>query len=446
VTPSPVPLTLDDQGFPRAGGRPLALPPKERSALALLMRRQPGVVDKDDFATGVWHRSDMSDESLARCISRLRRALAPLGHAIESVYGTGYRLVPDAGRTDPAPHPASSAAAVDPRGAIDAASPASVSPASMQTFQHARQLIQQRTPVAIARAMALLRELSAREPGWTAAHVALAESLAAAVGWGQLSTQAAVDEGLAVLAEAEARDPATPGLHGTRGALLDAAWRFDEAEAAFARALAHAPSDADTLALHGRHLLLVDRPREAADQLRSALALAPHDALVSSTLARALAQSGRGDEAVAQAERTVADHPGLLFPLAFALAMRAQVAPHPDLEAPAWRLAQGADTPPFVWTVLSFVLARIGRRDDALDIIEASLLCSRTSTGEACLYAAPLAALGETARAAALLQRAHDEGCGMLAMVLRDPANAVLVAPGGAARSLVASVFGEDGS
>jgi hypothetical protein len=122
--------------------------------------------------------------------------------------------------------------------------------------------------------------------------------------------------------------------------------------------------------------------------------------------------------------------------------MRAQVAPHPDLEAPAWRLAQGADTPPFVWTVLAFVLARIGRRDDALDIIDAALLCSRTTTGEACLYAAPLAALGETARAAALLQRAHDEGCGMLAMVLRDPANAALVAPDGAARPLMARVFG----
>jgi hypothetical protein len=126
--------------------------------------------------------------------------------------------------------------------------------------------------------------------------------------------------------------------------------------------------------------------------------------------------------------------------------MRAQVAPHPDLEAPAWRLAQGADTPPFVWTVLSFVLARLGRRAEALDIIDASLLCSRTSTGEACLYAAPLAALGETARAAALLQRAYDEGCGMLAMVLRDPANAALFGPGGTARALVASVFGHLGA
>jgi tetratricopeptide (TPR) repeat protein len=402
----------------------LALAPKERSALALLVRRAPGVVGKDEFAAAVWQNGDMSDESLARCMSRLRRALVPAGHGIEAVYGTGYRLVHVDAPLDATPR------------ADD------VSPTAWQTYAHARQLTQQRTPVAIARAIALLRELATQAPLWTAVSVALADSLAAAIGWGQLPTKAAVDEGLAVLDAAERNDPATPGLDAVRGALLDAAWRFDEAGRVFQRGLERSAPDAETLALHGRHLLLVDRPLAAADRLRAALALAPHDALVSSLLARALAQAGRGAAAISQAEQTVADHPGLLFPVAFALAMRAQVAPHADLEAPAWRLAQGTDTPPFVWTVLAFVLARLGRRDAALDIIDATLLCSRTTTGEACLHAAPLAALEEFERAAHLLQRAHDEGCGMLAMVLRDPANATLVGPGGAARHLLARVFG----
>eukprot|EP01036_Dinobryon_divergens_P002474 gene2474-3249_t len=160
------------------------------------------------------------------------------------------------------------------------------------------------------------------------------------------------------------------------------------------------------------------------------------------TLSRALVQAGRGPEGLAQAQAAVADHPGHLLLVAFELAIHAMVAPVPELEKQAWRLSEGADTPTFVWTVLSFVLARLGRREDALDIIDAALICSRTTTGEATLYAAPLAALGEEDRAAALLQRAFDERCGMLAMVLRDPAHAGWLGHHPVGVALVRSVLG----
>jgi hypothetical protein len=124
---------------------------------------------------------------------------------------------------------------------------------------------------------------------------------------------------------------------------------------------------------------------------------------------------------LAEADAALAENPGQLLMVAFALAMRAMVAPTPDIEAPAWRLSEGPDTPPFVWTVLSFVLARLHRRQSALDIIDASLLCSRTTPGEATLYAAPLAALGEFDRAAGLLQRAARPG----------PRRLAAAAPGG---------------
>jgi len=418
----PAILSLDPQGFPAADGQPLALPPKERSALALLLQRRPAVVRKEDFAEYAWPGGLLSDEGLARCISRLRRALGPLGLAIESVYGLGYRLVP---RDEP---PGPGAQVPDP--------------VAVQTTWHARQLAQQRTPAALARAMVLLRELIAGQPLHTPAHVALADCLAAAVGWGQLPTDVAVAEGLNALATAERQDPHTPGLHAMRGALLDAAWRFGEAGAAFDAALRLSPRDPDTLAQHGRHLLLVGDAEGAVRQLRQALALSPHALPLGTTLARALVQAGRGEEAVAQADRVVAEHPGSLLATAFGLAMRAQVAPTPALAAPAWRLIEGADVPPFAWTVLCFVLSRVGAAEAALDIADAALLCSATSAGEATLYAAPLAALGAYDRAAALLRRGCDEGCGMLAMVLRDPANAALVGEQGAARDLVRRVFG----
>lgn len=423
-----VPLALDEAGFPVAGGRPLDLAPKERAVLALLMQRRPAVVHKNDFAAAAWPGRTMSDESLARSISRLRRALVPHGLVIESVYGTGYRL-----------EAAELPAATQPRLAVAA----HASQATVDAYLHARQLAQQRTPAAVGRAIGLLRELVAGEPAYTPASVALAEALGAAVGWGQLPTAATIEEGLAILAAAERIDASTPGLASARGTLLDMAWRFEDAARAHAQALLQRPDDPDTLLTHSRHLLYTGQAARAVDQLRAALRLSPHAPLLRMTLSRALVQAGRGPEGLAEADAALAENPGQLLLVAFALAMRAMVAPTPDIEAPAWRLSEGLDTPPFVWTVLSFVLARLQRREPALDIIDASLLCSRTTTGEATLYAAPLAALGEFDRAAALLQRAYDDRSGMLAMVLRDPAHAGWLPQHPMGRSLLRGVFGE---
>lgn len=428
----PEPLTLDTAGFPSAGGRPLPLPPKERAVLALLLQRRPGLVSKDEFAVAVWPGGTMSDESLARCISKLRRTLSAWRLTIESVYGSGYRLEGEgaaAAGTATTTHARLATAAHASTGTVDA-------------YLQARQLAQQRTPAALARAVDLLRELIDREPAYTPARVALAESLAVAVGWGQVPTAPSVEEGLRVLDEARLIDAATPGLAGARGTLLDMAWRFDEARASHEEALQAGGSDSETLLVHARHLLMTGQPERAVEQLRLARQTSPHAPLLRMVLSRALIQAGRGPEALAEAQAAVSENPGQLLLVAFELAIHSMAAPTPEIEAQAWRLAEGADTPPFVWTVLSFVLARLGRREAALDIVEAALICSRTTTGEATLYAAPLAALGETDRAAELLLRAYEERCGMLAMVLRDPAHAGWLEGHPTGRALLRDVFG----
>lgn len=427
---SPDALALDAAGYPLLHGQPLKVPPKERAVLALLLQRRPAVVPKDAFAHAAWGDGAMSDESLARCISRLRRVLADPGWQIESVYGTGYRLNP------PAPRPV--AASVHPR----LGPAAQAAPGTVDAYLHARQLAQQRTPEALGRAIGLLRSLWMTEPGYTPAAVALADALAAAVGWGQRDTDGAVAEGLAVLAEAERTDPLTPGLAAARGSLLDMAWRFEEAGQAHAQALVVGANDPDTLLVHARHLLYTDQAAAAVQQMRHACSLAPHAPLLRMTLTRALVQAGLGDEAVAVAEAARDDHPGQLLLTAFALAIRAMVQPRPELAAAARRLAEGQDPPPFVWTVLSFVLARAGLREETLDVVDAALACQRTSTGEATLYAAPLAAIGEIDRAATLLQAACDERCGMLAMVLRDPAHAGWLPRTPAGQRLLRRVYG----
>lgn len=385
--------------------------------LALLLKRQPHVVSKSEFADAAWGRRLMSDESLARCISRLRRTLRPFGLLIESVYGTGYRL---SGNEPPSPRAS-----------------------TLEVYQHAQNLAQLRTPAGLGRAIALLRTLIGQAPGYALARVALVDCLAAAVGWGLLPTRASVDEGLLVLDPLwPPRGEAVPGLQGARGALLDMAWRFDEARQCHEDGLRAGAASAGSLLAYGRHLLLTDRANEAAHHLREALQLSPHMVLLRMTLSRALLQAGRGAEALAEARAAVAEHPGQLLLAAFELAVRVIVAPDDAIEPAARRLGDGFDPSPFAWTVLSFVLARLGRRESALEVIDAALICSRTSTGEASLYAASLAALGEVDRAAQLLQRAYDERSGMLAMVLRDPANTDWLGRHPVGQRLMRDVFG----
>ncbi|MBC7993489.1 MAG: helix-turn-helix domain-containing protein, partial [Rhizobacter sp.] len=127
-------LGMDAQGFPLWQGALLDLPPKERAVLALLIRRAPGVVSKQAFADEAWQGRPMSDESLARCISRVRRALLAWDLKVESVYGLGYQLLE--------PSPADTQSGGPGKSALD-------------TLTHARQLLQQRTPAAVGRAIEL---------------------------------------------------------------------------------------------------------------------------------------------------------------------------------------------------------------------------------------------------------------------------------------------------
>jgi len=233
------------------------------------------------------------------------------------------------------------------------------------------------------------------------------------------------------------------GRAAARASLLDFAWRFEEAGTAFEQAIREEPAHPDTLLGYGRHLLYMDRAELATRQLQSAKLLSPHSARIRMTLARALIQAGRPEAALREAQATAIDHPGELVATAFNLAMQALVAPSESLVGPAWRLTQGVEAPTFAWTILASVLAQVGQRAEAMDVIDAALICSSTSVGEATLYASPLAALGEQDRAAELLMTAFEQRCGMLAMVLRDPAHAHWIRKHPVGRRLMREVFGE---
>lgn len=405
-------LDLDPQGYPALGGRALDLPRKERAVLALLIRRRAQVVSKQDFADAAWGARAMSDESLARCISRIRACLSGTTSArIESVYGEGYRLHDELPR--PGAHARIAGAAQAP-------------PQAVEAFLHARQLAQKRTPAAMVRALELLRELVRQHPRYPAARIALAEAIAGASGWGLRNGADDIEDALSQLDEAEALDPACPGLATARAYLLDCAWRFDEARSAWQAALPQSSHDPEALFLHGRFLLVTGDAQAAVGRLREAVGLHPHSALLRITLARALAHAGDPEAAIGEAQQACDEHPDSEIAAIYRLGLLAYARPSPQVAEALWGMAQQRDAPPLALSIYSYALARSGAAAEAEAVVDAVLHCQRISPCVGVLHAAALVALGHHRRALALLESAEKSHCGVLPMALRDPGNAAL--------------------
>lgn len=410
------PLRAGDDGYVYVGDRALVLPPKEQAVLHLLLTRSPSVVSKDEFAERVWPGQAMSDESLTRCIHRIRHALreVPGKVRIESLYGRGYRLSGAAAmQTTIAAHQRLLSAAQAP-------------PHLAEAFMYARQLAQQRSPSALAQAERILRDTLAQAPDYAPARVALAECLAGGNSWGVTSDPGLIDEGLRHLAAAERIAPGVAGLHSARAYLLDRAWRFQEAAAACAQALNDNPDDADTHFHYGWHLLATGRPDAAVEALRAAVRLHPYAVLLRITLARAHAHAGHPQNALQEAEAACAFSPGDEMAELYMTAFRAWLQPGPAVVDAAWRLALSRDALTLAPPVLSYALARTDDTQGALDVIDACTRCANSNPCTAAMHATSLLALDRVDAAIALVQAAVTARCGVLPVLLHDPANAGL--------------------
>jgi DNA-binding response OmpR family regulator len=91
------PLHLDPDAY-RATleGRPLDLTRTEFELLHLLLRNPGRAFSRSYLLDTVWGETYVTgDRSVDNAILRLRRKLGPLGKAIETVWGVGYRLTPE---------------------------------------------------------------------------------------------------------------------------------------------------------------------------------------------------------------------------------------------------------------------------------------------------------------------------------------------------------------
>jgi DNA-binding response OmpR family regulator len=88
------PLELDPAAhLAQLDGAPLELTRTEFGLLHLLLRNQGRAFSREYLRESVWGEPSLEgDRSVDNAVLRLRKKLGPLGNAIETVWGVGYRL------------------------------------------------------------------------------------------------------------------------------------------------------------------------------------------------------------------------------------------------------------------------------------------------------------------------------------------------------------------
>ncbi|MEE4216829.1 MAG: winged helix-turn-helix domain-containing protein [Xanthomonadales bacterium] len=89
-------------GQVEAAGQEIRLGPVNMQVLMLLLRNAGQLVSRTEFFSQVWKNQSVSDDTLTRCISDLRKALEPASDQaglIETVPKRGYRWLPGVSET-----------------------------------------------------------------------------------------------------------------------------------------------------------------------------------------------------------------------------------------------------------------------------------------------------------------------------------------------------------
>ena len=142
------------------------------------------------------------------------------------------------------------------------------------------------------------------DPGFAPAHVGLAASYLAGVGWEALPPEE-LPKGKAAAAKALDLDDQLPSAHFVMGVAHTGAWRWQEAEREFKRGLELDAHDALGRQWYSNYLLSMGRFQEAIHEQELARAADPFSPLINANLAKAYYYSRQFDHAIAQAQETL---------------------------------------------------------------------------------------------------------------------------------------------
>ncbi|MCU1309337.1 MAG: serine/threonine protein kinase [Candidatus Angelobacter sp.] len=187
-------------------------------------------------------------------------------------------------------------------------------PDAYRLYLEGRQLWYGRTQEGIKKSIQLFEQATAADPSYALAYAGLADAYNVApsynIGISSRQARLLTDEATRKALEL---DDLLPEAHCARGAALAGAWKWNEAEREFQRALELNPNSAQTHYFYGFLFLVAEkRTDEALDQFRIALSLDPLSPIVNTNYAVTLMIARRYPESLAQFKKVLERDPNFV--------------------------------------------------------------------------------------------------------------------------------------
>src|SRR5262252_142116 len=179
-----------------------------------------------------------------------------------------------------------------------------INPAAYVAYLKGRYEFYRYTKEGWQKAIEYFNEAIQGDPGFAPAHVGLAASYLAGVGWEALPPEE-LPKGKAAAKKALDLDDQLPSAHFVMGVAHTGEWRWQDAEREFQRGLELDPNDPLGRQWYSNYLLTMGRFQEAINEQELAHAADPFSPLINANLAKAYYYARQFDHAIAQAQETL---------------------------------------------------------------------------------------------------------------------------------------------
>ncbi len=393
-------FTLTPDGLLRSPTAAAHLSVRLAKLLRALVLANGSVVSKRELLRRCWGAGRGNEQSLAKAVSELRRALSIGGtHSVATVYSYGYRLVEL--------HPASGITNHD---------------RAMAICGEAAQRLHQNEKPALLAGIRLYEGALGYDATLVCAHAGLADAYLRLMDLGYMQPGIAwhaARRAIELALRLRVGDAATQAVRGLGLSL--AAWDFAAATEALAEARRLAPYAFLPNACSARHYLVCGRPLRAVEYFRAALDADPVSISSLGLLAYALACTGERAAAREAAARAIAIEPENALAQAHHCWIEAMIGDPGIARTSGAAAHEHLPDAATVAMTYAYALARSAEVGAARGLLDELTDRERFPYGCSALASVVWLELGEPAKALDALERARDEHCAWLPVMLHDP-------------------------
>ncbi len=276
-------------------------------------------------------------------------------------------------------------------------------------YLRGRYFFDKRSEGGLRRALDYFQQATQRDTNFARAYAGIANAYALLPLYANVRIDSVLPLAMAAIDRAVKLDSTLAESFASRASLLQAAWRWNDAERDYKRALALDPNAPQSHQWYGELLLILGRTPEAKAQLARAVQLDPLAPVTLGSYALALAVARQPDSAIAAARRGVELDSTLVVArfMLGAVYLQAGRVPEATRQLEAATRIDSASTPAL--GLLGYAYATSGKTRQATTVAKTLENEVGRSAGAAAATARVYIGLGDRARALTLLERAATD-------------------------------------